>query len=142
MIFDIRVGAHLSLDLPINSSILVARTHLVTSILPLSKARALFLLRRSIRFPFLRNSAIAKIRWILQTLQFLSTLSFYAYNNQIVVKGSPPFPLSKFVEVIGIADTDKSIRADVWTNFGDSFDTSTFNKLCQLANGEFKPLFI
>ncbi|KAG7028115.1 Replication protein A 14 kDa subunit B [Cucurbita argyrosperma subsp. argyrosperma] len=43
-------------------------------------------------------------------------------NNQIVVKGSPPFPLSKFVEVIGIADTDKSIRADVWTNFGDSFD--------------------
>ncbi|XP_038905423.1 replication protein A 14 kDa subunit B [Benincasa hispida] len=63
-------------------------------------------------------------------------------DNQITVKGSPPFPLSKFVEVIGIADTDKSIRADVWTNFGDSFDTSTFNQLCQLANGEFKHLFI
>lgn len=42
-------------------------------------------------------------------------------ENQIIVKGSPPFPLSKFVEVIGVADTDKSIRADVWTNFGDSF---------------------
>ena len=42
-------------------------------------------------------------------------------DNQITVKGSPPFTLSKFVEVIGIADTDKSIRADVWTNFGDSF---------------------
>ncbi|XP_022144611.1 replication protein A 14 kDa subunit B [Momordica charantia] len=63
-------------------------------------------------------------------------------DNQIIVKGSPPFSLSKFVEVIGIADTDKSIRPDVWTNFGDSFDTSTFNQLCQLANGEFKPLFI
>ncbi|XP_022983164.1 replication protein A 14 kDa subunit B-like [Cucurbita maxima] len=63
-------------------------------------------------------------------------------DNQITVKGSPPFSLSKFVEVIGIADTDKSIRADVWTNFGDSFDTSTFNQLCQLANGEFKPLFV
>ncbi|KAL5545824.1 hypothetical protein UlMin_005511 [Ulmus minor] len=63
-------------------------------------------------------------------------------ENQIVVKGSPPVSLTNFVEVIGIADGDKSIRAEIWTNFGDSSDTYTYNQLCQLANGEFKHLFI
>ncbi|EEF32041.1 replication protein A 14 kDa subunit B [Ricinus communis] len=65
-------------------------------------------------------------------------------DHQIVVKGTPPpsAPLSKFVEVIGIADTDKSIQADIWTNFGDSFDTYSYNQLCQLANGEYQSLFL
>ncbi|GMY25244.1 replication protein A 14 kDa subunit B-like [Fagus crenata] len=63
-------------------------------------------------------------------------------ENQIIIKGSPSFPLSSFVEVIGIADSDKSIRAEIWTNFGTTFDTHTYNQLCQLANGEFKHLFL
>lgn len=41
-------------------------------------------------------------------------------ENQLVVKGSPPFPLTKFVEVIGIADGEKSIHADIWNNFGET----------------------
>ncbi|XP_062109850.1 replication protein A 14 kDa subunit B-like [Humulus lupulus] len=63
-------------------------------------------------------------------------------NHQISVKGSPPGSLTSFVEVIGIADDDKSIRAEVWTNFGDEIDTHNYNQLCQLSNGEFKHLFI
>ncbi|KAE8098567.1 hypothetical protein FH972_016620 [Carpinus fangiana] len=63
-------------------------------------------------------------------------------DNQILVKGSPPSPLSKFVEVVGIADSEKSIHAELWTNFGDTFETHTYNQLCQLANGEFKHLFL
>ncbi|KAB5552998.1 hypothetical protein DKX38_010309 [Salix brachista] len=42
---------------------------------------------------------------------------------QLVVKGSPPSaPLSNFVEVIGIADSEKSIQAEIWTNFGEVFE--------------------
>ncbi|KAA8516727.1 hypothetical protein F0562_016767 [Nyssa sinensis] len=43
-------------------------------------------------------------------------------EKQLVVKGSPPpVPLSTFVEVIGIADSNQSINAETWTNFGDTF---------------------
>ncbi|CAK9179177.1 unnamed protein product [Ilex paraguariensis] len=63
-------------------------------------------------------------------------------EQQLVVKGSPPVSLSNFVEVIGIADSNQSIRAEIWNNFGDTFDTSTYNQVCQLANGEYKHLFI
>ncbi|XAR69754.1 hypothetical protein NMG60_11001462 [Bertholletia excelsa] len=63
-------------------------------------------------------------------------------EKQLVVKGSPPGPLSTYVEVIGIADSNQSIRAEQWTNFGDSFDTNSYNQLCLLANGEYKHLFI
>lgn len=41
-------------------------------------------------------------------------------DMQLIVKGTPPFPLTKFVEVIGIADSDKSIQASIWNNFGDT----------------------
>ncbi|KAJ8899552.1 hypothetical protein K2173_018526 [Erythroxylum novogranatense] len=64
-------------------------------------------------------------------------------DHQIVVKGSPPpSPLTTFVEVIGVADSEKSIQAEIWTNFGDSFDTHSYNQLCQLANGEYQNLFL
>lgn len=39
---------------------------------------------------------------------------------QLIVKGTPPSSLTKFVEVIGIADSDKSIQASIWNNFGDT----------------------
>ncbi|XP_004302978.1 PREDICTED: replication protein A 14 kDa subunit B [Fragaria vesca subsp. vesca] len=61
---------------------------------------------------------------------------------QLIVKGTPPSPLTKFVEVIGIADSDKSIQASIWNNFGDTIDTHAYNQLCLLANGDFKHLFI
>ena len=41
-------------------------------------------------------------------------------DSQILVKGNSPTSLTNFVEVIGIAESDKSIRAEIWTNFGDS----------------------
>ncbi|KAK7396696.1 hypothetical protein VNO78_17854 [Psophocarpus tetragonolobus] len=64
-------------------------------------------------------------------------------EKQIVVKGSPPpVPLTTFVEVVGIVNSDKSIVAEIWTNFGDAIDMVVYNKLCQLANGEFKHLFL
>lgn len=48
-------------------------------------------------------------------------------DKQLVVKGSPPpAPLTTFVEVIGIVDSDKSIRAEMWTNFGDSIGINLF----------------
>ncbi|KAL5547917.1 hypothetical protein UlMin_003148 [Ulmus minor] len=75
-------------------------------------------------------------------VQALIQVFSYDDENQIVVKGSPPISLTNFVEVIGIADGVKSIKAEIWTNFGDSIDTHTYNQLCQLANGEFKHLFV
>lgn len=63
-------------------------------------------------------------------------------GQQMFVQGHPPAPLSTFVEVIGIADSNQSIRADIWTNFGDVFDIQGYNHICQLANGEYKHLFI
>ncbi|KAI3447456.1 hypothetical protein Pfo_004121 [Paulownia fortunei] len=63
-------------------------------------------------------------------------------DQQLVVKGHPPAPLSTFVEVIGIADSNQSVRAEVWTNFGDVFDVTCYNNVCQLANGDYKHLFI
>lgn len=64
-------------------------------------------------------------------------------EKQIVVKGHPPSPLTTFIEVIGVADTAQSIRAEIMTNFGDTFDTNNFNQLCQHANGgDFRHLFI
>ncbi|PWA37912.1 Nucleic acid-binding, OB-fold [Artemisia annua] len=63
-------------------------------------------------------------------------------EKQIVVKGHVPSPLTTFVEVIGVADSPQSIRAEIVTNFGDSFDTNNFNQLCQHANGDYRHLFI
>ncbi|MFS7943105.1 putative replication factor A protein [Helianthus anomalus] len=53
-----------------------------------------------------------------------------------------PAPLTTFVEVIGVADSAQSIHAEIVTNFGDTFDANNFNQLCQLANGDFRHLFI
>ncbi|KAL6575019.1 Replication protein A 14 kDa subunit B [Orobanche minor] len=63
-------------------------------------------------------------------------------EQQLVIKGRPPAPLSTFVEVIGIADSPQSIQAEIWTNFGDNIDTASYNSICQLANGNFKHLFL
>lgn len=42
-------------------------------------------------------------------------------EQQLIVKGHPTNPPTTFVEVIGIADSTQSIKAEIWTNFGDNF---------------------
>ena len=42
-------------------------------------------------------------------------------EHQLIVKGLPHVSLMSYVEVIGIAETDQSIRAETWTNFGNTF---------------------
>ncbi|CAN4109363.1 unnamed protein product [Withania somnifera] len=44
--------------------------------------------------------------------------------------------------VIGIADGNLSIRAEIWSNFGDTLDTYSYNRICMLANGDYKHLFV
>ncbi|KAG9443771.1 hypothetical protein H6P81_015111 [Aristolochia fimbriata] len=63
-------------------------------------------------------------------------------GHQLTIRDSPPLPLSNFVEVIGIAEGNQSIRAEICTNFGEKADSLVYNRLCQLANGEFKSLFL
>ncbi|CAN0879495.1 Replication protein A 14 kDa subunit B [Linum grandiflorum] len=66
-----------------------------------------------------------RVRTVIQVLQSEhgSVIGKTTDDQQIVIKGSPPHqsePLTTFVEVIGIADTEKSIQAEIWTNFGDA----------------------
>ncbi|XP_027937569.1 replication protein A 14 kDa subunit B-like [Vigna unguiculata] len=63
-------------------------------------------------------------------------------DSQLTIKGLPQVPIMNFIEVIGIAESSNSIDAELWTDFGSTFDTNSFNQLCQLANGEFKGLFL
>ncbi|KAK4749919.1 hypothetical protein SAY87_027368 [Trapa incisa] len=64
-----------------------------------------------------------KVRTVIQVIRIdgTSVLGKSTDDRQLVVKGSPPSSLTTFVEVIGIADSQSSIAADSWTNFGDSF---------------------
>lgn len=56
-------------------------------------------------------------------------------DHQLTVKGTPPsVPLTNFVEVIGIADSEKSIQAEIWTNFGDTFGKTFFSAPDYLPN--------
>ncbi|XP_031247237.1 replication protein A 14 kDa subunit B-like isoform X1 [Pistacia vera] len=65
-----------------------------------------------------------RVRTVIQVIQSDSggVTGKSTDDHQLVVKGSQPtFPLTNFVEVIGIADSDRSIRAEMWTNFGNIF---------------------
>ncbi|GMP49893.1 hypothetical protein CsSME_00016714 [Camellia sinensis var. sinensis] len=85
-----------------------------------------------------------KVRAVIQVVQSDNgaVIGKSTDEKQLVVKGSPPFSLTTYVEVIGIAESNQSIRAEIWNNFGDTFDMYNYNQLCQLANGEYKHLFI
>ncbi|XP_059443347.1 replication protein A 14 kDa subunit B-like [Corylus avellana] len=63
-------------------------------------------------------------------------------ERQLIIKGLPQVPLMTHVGVIGIAESEQSLHAETWTNFGNTFDTQSYNQVCQLANGEFKGLFL
>lgn len=64
-----------------------------------------------------------KVRAVVQVLHSDggSVIGKSTDDHQLTVRGSAPGSLTKFVEVIGIADGEKSIRAEIWTNFGDTF---------------------
>ncbi|KAJ0255250.1 Replication protein A 14 kDa subunit A [Hirschfeldia incana] len=86
-----------------------------------------------------------KVRTVIQVVgsEMGSVVGKSTDDLQIVVRGSPPPTTpTTYLEVIGIAESENSIRAEVWTNFGNSFDAINYNELCKLANGEFKHLFI
>lgn len=85
-----------------------------------------------------------RVRTVIQVIRSDSggVIGKSSDDQQIAVKGQLPAPLTTFVEVIGIADGVQSIRAEIGTNFGDTFDMLNFNQLCKLANGEYKNLFI
>ncbi|ESQ45236.1 hypothetical protein EUTSA_v10010848mg [Eutrema salsugineum] len=92
----------------------------------------------------LRRYIGQKVRTVVQVIgsDMGSVVGKSTDDLQIFVKGSPPASTTTYLEVIGIAESENSIRAETWTNFGISFDALNYNELCKLANGEFKHLFI
>lgn len=74
-----------------------------------------------------------KVRAVIQVIRNDGTavIGKSTDDRQLVVKGSPPSPLTTFVEVIGIADGQSSIVADSWTNFGDSFGIGFLSSVTQ-----------
>ncbi|MCD7452663.1 hypothetical protein HAX54_017723 [Datura stramonium] len=93
---------------------------------------------------FLKEHVGRRVRTVVQVVQSDGdkVIGKSTDEKQLVVKGYPPNPLSTFVEVIGIADTTQSIQAETWTNFGDTLDVISYDKVCRLANGDHKHLFI
>ncbi|KMZ63176.1 Replication protein A 14 kDa subunit B [Zostera marina] len=86
-----------------------------------------------------------RVRTVIHVVRIdgMSIIGKSSDGNELIVRGCPSFPPSHFVEVIGIADAaDLSVRSEISTDFGVNFDMLSYNKLCQLANGEFKHLFI
>ncbi|KAL5580593.1 hypothetical protein UlMin_013035 [Ulmus minor] len=84
-----------------------------------------------------------RVRAVIQVVQIDDkiTKGKSTDEHQLAIKGLPEISLMSYVEVIGTAETNDSIKAETWTNFGNNFDAALYNQLCQLANGEFKGLF-
>ncbi|KAG6630728.1 replication protein A 14 kDa subunit B-like [Carya illinoinensis] len=85
-----------------------------------------------------------KVRTVVQVIESDGEIATgkSADERQLIIKGLPDVSPMSHVEVIGIAESEQSIRAEKWTNFGHTFDTQSYNQLCQLANGEFIGLFM
>ncbi|CAN6317576.1 unnamed protein product, partial [Urochloa humidicola] len=62
-------------------------------------------------------------------------------GHQLTIRGAMDVPVSHFMEVFGIAESDQSICAEVCTDFGNDFDAESFNGLCKFAN-KVKELFL
>ncbi|KAL5058734.1 hypothetical protein RYX36_030338 [Vicia faba] len=66
-----------------------------------------------------------RVRTMIQVVQFdgVFVIGKSPDEKQMIVKISPdsplPLPHTGFVDVIGIVSSDKSIKAELWTNFGD-----------------------
>uniref|UniRef100_A0ACD5VDG0 Uncharacterized protein n=1 Tax=Avena sativa TaxID=4498 RepID=A0ACD5VDG0_AVESA len=64
-------------------------------------------------------------------------------GHQLTIRGAPDAPEAPhYIEVMGIPDSNQSIRAESWTDFGENFDIVPFNGLCKLANDKYKYLFL
>ncbi|KAL0410124.1 UNVERIFIED_CONTAM: Replication protein A subunit B [Sesamum latifolium] len=82
----------------------------------------------------LRMHVGRRVRAVIQVLRTEggnSVIGKSTDEQQLVIKGRPPGPLSTYVEVIGIADSNQSIQAEIWTNFGDVL---AFSVPCNVAN--------
>lgn len=73
----------------------------------------------------LRNHIGRRVRAVIQVIRNDggSIVGKSTDEQQLVVKGHPSTPPTTFVEVIGIADSQQSIQAEILTNFGDNFGT-------------------
>eukprot|EP00242_Pyramimonas_sp_CCMP2087_P003725 CAMPEP_0198212438 /NCGR_PEP_ID=MMETSP1445-20131203/26067_1 /TAXON_ID=36898 /ORGANISM="Pyramimonas sp., Strain CCMP2087" /LENGTH=107 /DNA_ID=CAMNT_0043886881 /DNA_START=111 /DNA_END=434 /DNA_ORIENTATION=+ len=47
-----------------------------------------------------------------------------------------------YLEFEGIVENSSTVREIEHTNFGDTFDMTAYDELCQLSNGEHRNLFI
>ncbi len=67
-----------------------------------------------------------KVRAVVQVIQSDGEISTgkSTDEHQLSVRGLPHVSLMSYVEVIGIAESDQSIRAEIWTNFGNTFGMS------------------
>ncbi|KAG6601223.1 Replication protein A 14 kDa subunit B, partial [Cucurbita argyrosperma subsp. sororia] len=85
-----------------------------------------------------------KIRAVVQVIQSDGGVVTGKSTDEqhLTVHGLPTVPLMNFVEVVGIAEGNKIINVEHWTDFGNTFDAQSYNQLCQLANGEFRSLFL
>ncbi|TVU22421.1 hypothetical protein EJB05_32115, partial [Eragrostis curvula] len=64
-------------------------------------------------------------------------------GHQLTIKGvSDPIHAPNFMEVVGIAEGNQAIRAEVCTDFGVNFDPKVFDELCKLSNDKFKHMFL
>ncbi|XP_042054439.1 replication protein A 14 kDa subunit B-like [Salvia splendens] len=79
-----------------------------------------------------------RVRAVIQVLRNdAGSVTGKSTDEQELVKGHPSIPPTAFVEVIGFADSNRTIQAEIWTNFGDNFDVSGYNTICQFANGDY-----
>ena len=64
-------------------------------------------------------------------------------GHQLTIRGATGAPEPPhYIEVIGIADSSLSIRAESCTDFGENFDGVAFNGLCKLVNDKYNYLFL
>lgn len=64
-----------------------------------------------------------KVRTVVQVLQSHGgeTTAKSTDDHQLIIKELPFVSPMNYVEVIGIADSDLSIHAEIWTDFGNTF---------------------
>lgn len=55
-------------------------------------------------------------------------------DHQLTVKGLPQVTPMNYVEVIGIAESNNSIHAEIWTDFGNTFGTKHYIFLLLIIN--------
>lgn len=93
----------------------------------------------------LRRYIGQKVRTVVQVIgsDIGSVIGKSTDDVQIVVRGSsPPTPLTTYLEVIGIAESENTIRAETLTNFGNTFGNFTDSFSCNLSDISMKKIFV